>query len=1771
MRSRNGLLRLTVIALVALTVLFAFAASAIAAPAPSDIYVDAWVGDDILGDGSAGSPYRTIGRGVFMSSPGSTVYVGGGIYVELVDLPSNINVIGAGAASTFVVPADTDSVFSMYEVSNVTVEGITFSGATAELGACIRVDYSAGINIQSCVFENSDAENGAGIYLLDSGVTVDDCTFRDLSGYEGSGLYATGVSQFSLTDSRFLRCAADGDGGAVYYAIMSDECSAYLSDCEFIGNSGEDGGAVDVDNDGYWGEFEMYGCFFENNDSLFDSGAADVQALDPWIEGCEFFYNECAVDEDGGSGGALWVGETQGGVITDNYFEGNYSRYEGGALSVADSMDIEVTNNEFFENSAESEGGALYLDGVDSAWLEDNVFEGNTSGEDGGALAAGYSYFDVEYCDFYDNQGQYGGAVSVWDSTVDFYECDLEGNAAVEDGGAIAIFAWDYEQWVNVDDSYITSNTAGSNGGGIYFEAQDEYNGLALEYCEIVGNVATDSGGGIYFDGYDWGDDLHMDDCELERNSALNGSGGALYADEVESDLCLYDNVYADNTAAWDGGAVYAYGSDGCGSDNEEYTGNRAGYGAGMYVNAGYMDISEAEFASNYAFVPEFGEGGGDGGAIFATNGAAVVCDSTSFEFNEAEGSGGAVCDWTTNSSSRWTNGIYLMNTAAGGNAATTYGASTFAFNTFYSNYTRDGEWGPTVYSWDPWGYGLSVITNSIFEGNNASEDVGGVESAAPTYSYTSETGVGNIMPGWPGAMLEDDGYGNLRQLPGSMVVDAGSPTFFALDWDHDGSYRPQDGNGDEVAQYDMGAFELAAPAAPQSWDAWFYTSEDEPLDMNRALAEYANDPNGDPLTFSMATSPSNGLAVVLPNGSFIYAPKAEYSGTDAFTFRAFDGTSYSATSTVYVEVYSVNDAPEAIDDEFDVDEDSSAYLDILRNDVDPDTEGLTGEIVDDPTNGTVEMSEGEAYYVPEAGYVGPDEFTYRIYDGDNYSDTALVSVNVLNVNDAPVAVDDTATVVEDGSVIIEVLGNDSDADGDTMYAGTVNGSSDGVVEALADSTVRFTPNPDFNGEATFTYATTDVSLFSELATVTVEVTPVNDAPTAGTNYYSCNEDGQIVVNAPGVLANDGDIDGDVLTARMDSEPGNGTVQWPGDGSFVYTPNANVTGHFHIYYSAFDGQAYSPSVYICLNVGSVNDAPTVTDDSASCDEDGSTSFNVLGNDSDVDNDELSAELKTDPANGTVTLAANGDAVYTPAENWSGTDTFTYRAYDGSEYSVIGVVTVVVAPVNDAPAAASDSYEVDENTLLTVAAPGVLGNDSDIDGDSLSSFVEAGPDGGDLSLATDGSFTYMPDAGFYGEDTFEYYVSDGDAHSDHVTVTITVNDTTAPVTGSDAVALYSDVATITLTPTDSGSGVAHTYYSLDGAAPVEGTVIEAFVLGDHSVSFWSGDNAGNVEEEVFVEFTIESAGTAFGEISGKSRYETAVEVSKDAFDKGAECVLVATGEMWPDALGAAALAGVSDAPILLTEKAGLPESVVAEIERLGASRAYVIGGAGAVSEAVKAELEGLGLTVTRLGGADRYATARIVAEEVADVAGDAFDDTCFVATGAGFPDSLAAGPLSAKTGWPLMLAGADGLDDDALVTLVDMGIKNVIILGGNAAVPAAVETELNTAFGNPNVSRIFGSDRYSTAVEVARYGVANCGLAFDGMAIATGQTFPDALAAGPMQAKAGSVLVCTPSTYLHDSVRLLLIGQRAMINDVRFVGGTAAVSMPVRNAVADALR
>ena len=348
---------------------------------------------------------------------------------------------------------------------------------------------------------------------------------------------------------------------------------------------------------------------------------------------------------------------------------------------------------------------------------------------------------------------------------------------------------------------------------------------------------------------------------------------------------------------------------------------------------------------------------------------------------------------------------------------------------------------------------------------------------------------------------------------------------------------------------------------------------------------------------------------------------------------------------------------------------------------------------------------------------------------------------------------------------------------------------------------------------------------------------------------------------------------------------------------------------------------------------------------------------------------------------------------------------------------------------------------------------------------------------------------------------------------------------------------------------------------------------ALDAGNYYVQFSSAgfatqyyDSAGVLAGATPVEVATQEV--TFLAIEGPNRYATAIAASKKAF-ASSEYVVIATGANWPDALGGSALAGALDAPILLTRPDVLLAEVRAEIVRLGATKAIVLGGTPAVSAAVMGQIDAIsGVGVERISGPNRYDTAIAVAARTIHVLGDGYDGTAFIATGANFPDALGASPLAAAAGWPIYLANPNQGNNAGLVAVMKAaGVTDAILLGGANVVSDAIKTPLGTTYA----TRLAGANRYDTAVKVAEYGVANAGLVWDRVALATGENFPDALAGGVLQGLDGSVLLLTPTNSLNDGVAAVLRTNKPSILEVRFLGSTAAVSQAVRTAVWNILK
>ena len=490
-----------------------------------------------------------------------------------------------------------------------------------------------------------------------------------------------------------------------------------------------------------------------------------------------------------------------------------------------------------------------------------------------------------------------------------------------------------------------------------------------------------------------------------------------------------------------------------------------------------------------------------------------------------------------------------------------------------------------------------------------------------------------------------------------------------------------------------------------------------------------------------------------------------------------------------------------ATNDSYDATEDVNLEVNaadgVLGND-DPST-GVTARLVSDATNGTVTLSaDGSFVYDPADDFFGEDSFTYVTTDGTNDSNAATVTITVAAQSDAPVAGDDQYTTplntelsvsAEDG-----LLANDSDVDSSLLRVLPGTNPANGTVVVLSDGSFTYTPNDGFTGTDTFRYVLQDDTEppLSAFGTVTIEVTEddTNGRPDAVNDSFDAIEDVTLVVNSPGVLANDSDPDDDALSVSLVTQPVNGTVTLLSNGELTYVPDPDFNGTDTFTYRLSDGDL-TDTATVLIRVESQDDAPRPEDDSygtiVNTTLQVSAEDGVLANDVDVDSSFLRSIIGLNPENGTVVLLSDGSFTYTPDDGFVGTDSFIYAVQDDSlaPLTAFGTVTIeVLEQGNRAPNAADDEFTVPEDTTLTVEAPGVLENDTDADGDSLSVALLTVPTNGAVDLEADGSFVYTPDQNFNGDDTFTYQVSDGtDTDTATVVIEVTgVND--APVAEDD---------------------------------------------------------------------------------------------------------------------------------------------------------------------------------------------------------------------------------------------------------------------------------------------------------------------------------------------------------------------------------------------------
>jgi VCBS repeat-containing protein len=346
-----------------------------------------------------------------------------------------------------------------------------------------------------------------------------------------------------------------------------------------------------------------------------------------------------------------------------------------------------------------------------------------------------------------------------------------------------------------------------------------------------------------------------------------------------------------------------------------------------------------------------------------------------------------------------------------------------------------------------------------------------------------------------------------------------------------------------------------------------------------------------------------------------------------------------------------------------------------------------------------------------------------------------------------------------------------------------------GILSLNANGGFTYTPLSNYLGADSFTYQANDGFTNSGTTIVSLSVTNINRAPVAVADSYTLGKNTALTISGPGVLGNDSDADGDNITAIKIGDPAHGTLALNSDGGFAYTPVSNYFGADSFTYQATDGTSNSATATVSLTITNINRAPVALADNYTLGKNTSLTIpspGVLSNDSDADGDAITAVKISDPAHGTVALNANGGFIYTPATNYFGADSFTYQATDGTSNSATATVSLSITNINRAPVANNDSYGLNKSTVLTVTSPGVLSNDTDADGDTITAIKATDPTHGTVSLNANGGFTYTPVSNYFGADSFTYRASDGLSTSAVATVSLTITNVNhAPVANNDS--------------------------------------------------------------------------------------------------------------------------------------------------------------------------------------------------------------------------------------------------------------------------------------------------------------------------------------------------------------------------------------------------
>ena len=553
----------------------------------------------------------------------------------------------------------------------------------------------------------------------------------------------------------------------------------------------------------------------------------------------------------------------------------------------------------------------------------------------------------------------------------------------------------------------------------------------------------------------------------------------------------------------------------------------------------------------------------------------------------------------------------------------------------------------------------------------------------------------------------------------------------------------------------------------PQANDDYLMVEMDEGRFGNAKTNDY--EPDLENLVYSKLVGPFNGTVTFNANGTFFYIPNPGYTGTDMIVYQACDPCLVCDQATIFITVAGPNEDPFAspsLNNPVNEDEVLTGNLSAFVSD--PENDPIVFSLQSPPSQGSVTISaSGNFVFTPAANFFGNVSFNYLACDAFGQCALGTYGINVLPINDAPVASNDTFSGNEDTIVTASVASNDQDIDSPNLTYTLTSVSSNGILQFSSNGSFIYTPNANWFGTEIVNYQVCDNQSLCANATLTIQIISVNDAPLAIADVATGQEDVPVI----GTVANDTDVESAVLSYSASSAQVNGTITMQSNGNYSYFPNENWFGTESVSYTVCDADGACVQGTLTITIAYVADQPIVQSEEFFTNEDVTLTGDVSLNDDSNGEGSLTYSAVGVPANGSIAINSNGTFVYTPAPNWFGTVTISYLGCNGMNICDSGVLTITVQSINDSVIAQDGTAAINEDALLN-------GNlsllTSDVEDAVLTYTITVQPQFGTITLESNGSFTYQSLDDYFGSDQFTYNACDTQGSCDQGMFSITIN-------------------------------------------------------------------------------------------------------------------------------------------------------------------------------------------------------------------------------------------------------------------------------------------------------------------------------------------------------------------------------------------------------------